>query len=208
MELNPYESDLLVLHKELKRQEEEFLQSLIISYDEGVQTKSIETLDILHNSQEVIELYQRKSSAYRDELIPKEDAENYYYSDFNEKYSLKLDALKRMNNIKTEAFGSLETRGLAYAGITMNGIFEQTQELIDQLQDRGMDPFELTEMMLRLQKDLEEWMTKAKAEIERSKVKKILGDYMSMLKSFEPGSSSAEATEVFISFYKRMLSYL
>ncbi|MDA1021260.1 MAG: hypothetical protein O2962_06920 [Cyanobacteria bacterium] len=71
-----------------------------------------------------------------------------------------------------------------------------------------MDPFELTEMMLRIQKDLEEWMIKAKAEIEKSKIKKILGDYMSMLKAFEPGSSSAEATEVFISFYKRMLSYL
>ena len=208
MELNPYESDLLVLDKELKRQEEEFLQSLIISYDEGVQTNSIETLKELQSSQEVIELYQRKSSAYRDELIPKQDDENYYYSDSNEKYSLKLETLKRMNDIRTDALDSLEIRGIAYAGITMHQILERTQELIDQLQDRGMDPFELTEMMLRLQKDIEEWMIKTKAEIERSKVKKILGDYMSMLKAFKPGSSSAEATKVFISFYKRMLSYI
>ena len=208
MELNPYESDLLVLDKELKRQEEEFLQSLIISYDEGVQTNSIETLKELQSSQEVIELYQRKSKSYRDLLLPEQEVDNSYYSEFNEKYSLKLESLKRMNDIRTDSLGSLEIRGNAYAGITMNQILEQTQELIDLVQDQGMDPFELTEMMLRIQKDIEEWMLRAQATIEKSKMKQQLANLRTMLKAFEPGSSSAETTQVLINFYKRMLSYI
>ncbi len=188
MELNPYESDLLVLDKELKRQEEEFLQSLIISYDEGVQTNSIETLKELQSSQEVIELYQRKSSAYRDELIPKQDDENYYYSDSNERYVLKLKELGHKSNYKD--------------------IITRDNALFLDLNNQSIKDPTLGELFTQLYLDIEEHMKDIKTEIARSKVKQQLENYMSMLNAFEPGSSSAEATQVHIGFYKRLLASL
>ena len=61
---------------------------------------------------------------------------------------------------------------------------------------------------LAIQKDIEEWMLRAQATIEKSKMKQQLANLMTMLKAFEPGSSSAETTQVLINFYKRMLSYI
>ena len=57
----------------------------------------------------------------------------------------------------------------------------------------------------QLSQDIEEHLKEVKTEIERSKVKQQLENYMTMLNAFQPGSSSAEATQVFISFYQRML---
>ncbi|MDA1020991.1 MAG: hypothetical protein O2962_05525, partial [Cyanobacteria bacterium] len=95
MELNPYESDLLVLHKELKRQEEEFLQSLVISYDEGVQTKSIETLKELQSSQEVIEALKLNSQLYREiSQIDKAPETNFSHSNYLEEIS-KLNTINQ-----------------------------------------------------------------------------------------------------------------
>ncbi|MDA0773176.1 MAG: hypothetical protein O3C63_09595, partial [Cyanobacteria bacterium] len=142
--------------------------------------------------------------SYRDELIPKEDAENYYYSDFNEKYSLKLDALKRINNLKT---GEVES-----TAVTRSVTETRSSQTVDTSYSLEHFPFKIGKnedqwgaKFAQLSQDIEEHLKEVKTEIERSKVKQQLENYMTMLNAFQPGSSSAEATQVFISFYQRML---
>ena len=205
MELNPYELDLLVLNKELKRQEEEFLQSLIISNDEGFQTSSIETLKELQSSQEVIEALKLNSQLYREmSQIDKAPETSFSHSD----YLTKISKLNKINQFKISAVNSFEYHNSASAGTIFNDFMRYTRGLVEELESGGLDSQEFTKLMNELIIEIDKIMEAKSIEIEKNRFRKYIEDFKFMLKAFEPGSSSAEATEVHIDSFKQLLSYL